>query len=35
LPHILEAELMTILKTRKEEQTVPLRNEILEVQSSF
>ena len=28
LPHILEAELMTILKTRKEEQIVPIRNEI-------
>jgi Lrp/AsnC family transcriptional regulator for asnA, asnC and gidA len=28
LPHILEAELMTILKTRKEEQIVPVRNEI-------
>jgi Lrp/AsnC family transcriptional regulator for asnA, asnC and gidA len=28
LPHILEAELLTILKTRKEEQIVPIRNEI-------
>jgi Lrp/AsnC family transcriptional regulator for asnA, asnC and gidA len=28
LPHILEAELMTILKTRKEEQIAPIRNEI-------
>ena len=28
LPHILEAQLMTILKTRKEEQIVPIRNEI-------
>ena len=28
LPHILEAELMTILITRKEEQIVPIRNEI-------
>jgi Lrp/AsnC family transcriptional regulator for asnA, asnC and gidA len=28
LPHILEAELMTILKTRKEEQIIPIRNEI-------
>ena len=28
LPHILEAELMTILKTRKEEQIVPIRKEI-------
>jgi Lrp/AsnC family transcriptional regulator, regulator for asnA, asnC and gidA len=28
LPHILEAELMTILKTRKEEQIVPIQNEI-------
>ena len=28
LPHILEAELMTILKTKKEEQIVPIRNEI-------
>ena len=28
LPHILDAELMTILKTRKEEQIVPIRNEI-------
>lgn len=28
LPHIQDAELMTILKTRKEEQIVPIRNEI-------
>lgn len=28
LSHVLEAELMTILKTRKEEQTVPIKNEI-------
>jgi Lrp/AsnC family transcriptional regulator, regulator for asnA, asnC and gidA len=28
LPHILETDLMTILKTRKEEQMVPIRNEI-------
>jgi Lrp/AsnC family transcriptional regulator, regulator for asnA, asnC and gidA len=28
LPHILEAELMTILKTRKEEKIVPIRKEI-------
>jgi Lrp/AsnC family transcriptional regulator, regulator for asnA, asnC and gidA len=28
LPHILEAELMIILKTRKEEQIVPMRNEV-------
>ena len=28
LPHILETDLMTILKTRKEEQIVPIRNEI-------
>ena len=28
LPHILEAELMAILKTRKEEQIVPIQNEI-------
>ena len=28
LPHILETELMTILKTRKEEQMVPISNEI-------
>ncbi|MDW0281830.1 MAG: Lrp/AsnC family transcriptional regulator, partial [Nitrososphaeraceae archaeon] len=28
LPHILETDLMTILKTRKEEQMVPISNEI-------
>jgi Lrp/AsnC family transcriptional regulator for asnA, asnC and gidA len=28
LPHILEAELMIILKTRKEEQIVPIQNEV-------
>jgi Lrp/AsnC family transcriptional regulator, regulator for asnA, asnC and gidA len=28
LPHILETDLMTILKTRKEEQMVPIRHEI-------
>jgi DNA-binding Lrp family transcriptional regulator len=28
LPHIQNAELMSILKTRKEEQIVPIRNEI-------
>jgi Lrp/AsnC family transcriptional regulator for asnA, asnC and gidA len=27
LPHILEAELMIVLKTRKEEQIVPMRND--------
>ena len=29
LPHILETDLMTILKTRKEEQMVPISNEIV------
>jgi DNA-binding Lrp family transcriptional regulator len=28
LPHILETDLMTILKTRKEEQMVPISNEV-------
>jgi DNA-binding Lrp family transcriptional regulator len=28
LPRLLEAELMTILKTRKEDQIVPIQNEI-------
>ena len=28
LPHILETDLMTILKTKKEEQMVPISNEI-------
>lgn len=28
LPHILEIELMTVLKSRKEEQMVPLKNHI-------
>jgi Lrp/AsnC family transcriptional regulator, regulator for asnA, asnC and gidA len=30
LPHILETELMTVLKTRKEEQTVSLKKDIAE-----
>jgi Lrp/AsnC family transcriptional regulator for asnA, asnC and gidA len=30
LPHILEIELMTVLKSRKEEQMVPLKNDIAE-----
>ena len=30
LPHIIETELMTVLKTRKEEQIVSLKNGILE-----
>ena len=30
LPRILETELMTVLKTRKEEQIVSLKNDILE-----
>jgi len=29
LPHILETELMTVLKTKKEEQIVPLKKDIL------
>jgi hypothetical protein len=28
LPHILEIELMTVLKSRKEEQMVPLNSDI-------
>lgn len=28
MPHILKAEIMIILKTRKEEQLVPMRNEV-------
>ena len=30
LPHILEIELMTVLKSRKEEQMVPLKSDIAE-----
>jgi hypothetical protein len=29
LPHILETELMTVLKTKKEEQIVSLKKDIL------
>jgi Lrp/AsnC family transcriptional regulator, regulator for asnA, asnC and gidA len=28
IPHILESELMTVLKTRKEEQMISLENDI-------
>jgi DNA-binding Lrp family transcriptional regulator len=34
LPHILNTELITVLKTRKEEQIISLRKEIIEKDSS-
>lgn len=34
LPHILNTELMSVLKTRKEEQIVSLKNDILEKDSA-
>jgi Lrp/AsnC family transcriptional regulator for asnA, asnC and gidA len=35
LPHILETELMSVLKTRKEEQVVSLKNDIAERTSQY